>query len=373
LQDEWRAFQQHADCTAFQTYEWLAAWQRCVGSVTGSTPAIVAGRDGDGSLLFLFPLSVRLAGSMRQLTWLGSKLNDYNGPLLAPSFSKALEREQFGALWDRVLQAIQQEPGLRFDAVLLEKMPLRVGEQQNPFASLRTRVHPSGAYRTQLGEEWQAFYAAKRSSATRSRDRSKRKKLGQFGELRFVTADQSDIGQTLQVLFAQKAQSFAHMGVANLFERPGHSQFFQDLATNEMTRSLVHVSKLDVGGTIAAVNFGLMFRGVYYYVLASYCGGEIAKFGPGAAHLRDLMSYAIDKGCRVFDFTIGDEPYKREWSDTELQLVDHFAIAGLKGLPAALAEMASIVKRTIKQTPALWYVVTRVRSFAGLLKGALYR
>ena len=28
VEDEWRRFQQSAECTAFQSFEWLATWQR---------------------------------------------------------------------------------------------------------------------------------------------------------------------------------------------------------------------------------------------------------------------------------------------------------------------------------------------------------
>ncbi len=77
------------------------------------------------------------------------------------------------------------------------------------------------------------------------------------------------------------------------------------------------MSRLDVGPTLAAANYGLIFRGRYYHVLASYDDGPVSRFGPGAAHLHDLMRYAIEHGCNEFDFTIGDEPYKHDWCDTE--------------------------------------------------------
>ncbi len=32
-----------------------------------------------------------------------------------------------------------------------------------------------------------------------------------------------------------------------------------------------------------------------------------------------------------FDFTVGDEPYKRDWSDTELRLHDYLAAVTLRG------------------------------------------
>ena len=41
---------------------------------------------------------------------------------------------------------------------------------------------------------------------------------------------------------------------------------------------------------------------------------------------------AIDRGFRVFDFTIGDERYKRDWCDTEIKLYD--TIVGRDGCAA---------------------------------------
>ena len=113
------------------------------------------------------------------------------------------------------------------------------------------------------------------------------------------------------------------MGVANFLALPGREALFRDFATDPATRALAHVSRLDVGPTLAAANYGLVFRGRYYHVLASYDDGPVSRFGPGAAHLHELMRYAIEHGCREFDFTIGDEPYKRDWCDAELRLYDH--------------------------------------------------
>ena len=90
----------------------------------------------------------------------------------------------------------------------------------------------------------------------------------------------------------------------------------------------------------AAANFGLTFRGRYYYILAGYDDGELARFGPGAIQLMDVMRYATEHGCKLFDFTIGDEPYKREWCDIEIGLCDYVAPASLRGWLAAMSTVA---------------------------------
>ena len=121
------------------------------------------------------------------------------------------------------------------------------------------------------------------------------------------------------------------MGVDDLFAATGHREFFLAIATDPAMRALVHVSRLDVGATAAAANVGLTFRDCYYLILSSYHDGELSRFGPGRAHLHELLRHAIDRGFARFDFTVGDEPYKRDWSDTELRLYDHLAAVTLQG------------------------------------------
>ena len=217
-----------------------------------------------------------------------------------------------------------------------------VGGQPNPFVGLGVARNPNGAFSTQLSGTWDTFYAAKRSSATRRRDRTKLKKLSEIGEVALVEPRAADErAATLETLMTQKGKAFAAMGVANIFERPGHREFYRSLVANESMQDQVHVSRLDVGSATAAVNVALVFRGSYYHLLASYFDGEVARFGPGAAHLHHLMRHAISRGYQVFDFTIGDEPYKRDWSDTEIRLFDHVSAVTLRGWPAALQDRKS--------------------------------
>ena len=367
IEQDWRAFEASADGTVFQSFDWLTTWQRLIGVRAGARPAIVVARDGAGTILFLLPLSVCSTGFARELTWLGSELCDYNAPVLAANFSARVDAKRFMALWETIARCLQDNPRLRYDIIILEKMPETVGAQLNPMRYLGGTMTPSGAYLTHLTGDWETFYVAKRSSATRRRDRTKRKRLGELGEVKFVNpASDSEILSALDTLMAQKARSFARMGVANLFAKPGYAEFYHALASDPATRHLVHVSRLDVGATVAAVNLGLIYRDCYYHLLASYDDGEVSLFGPGVAHLHDLLHYAIDRGLRIFDFTIGDERYKRDWCDTELKLYDYIAPATWRGALVAMPMLGALrLKRWIKQTPVLWNAFSAARAFAG--------
>jgi CelD/BcsL family acetyltransferase involved in cellulose biosynthesis len=355
IEAEWRAFEARADCTPFQTYDWLANWQRDVGALCGTVPAIVVGRRPE--VVVILPLAIERRGPVRRLTFLGSALCDYNAPLIGEDL--ALGPEDFAGLWQRAVALLRADPRFVFDLIDLAKMPEAVGGQRNPFLDLPVLPHPSSAHVANLDGEWEPFYAARRSAATRKRERRQLKQLAGHGDVAFIEPqDAQGIRRTIDVLIAQKGRSLRRMGVENFLLRPGNRRFFHSVAADPAN----HVSRLDVGSTVAAASLGLKFRDSYYLVLSSYYDGDIARFGPGRAHLNELIQHAINKGFRRFDFTIGDEPYKRDWSDTEMRVFDHLAAATLRGRLAVAGALAyRRAKRFVKQTPAVWQAFSRVR------------
>jgi CelD/BcsL family acetyltransferase involved in cellulose biosynthesis len=367
---EWCAFQEEADGTAFQTYAWQSTWLKTIGAHRRVTPVIVTGRLPSGRLLFLLSLAIEAAGrGTRRLTWLASDLNDYNGPLLAPDFSALIGAERFTALWSDIYRLIRAS-GLPYDLVDLPKLPERIGGQPNPFRALGGTLNPSGAHLTHLPADFDTYYAAKRSNASRKRDRWRQRRLADQGEVRFSTAEEPEtVSGTIATLYQQKSRSLARMGAPDMFAMPGQADFYRELART--SGGLVHIARLDVGDVMAAANFGLVFRGRYYHVLASYAEGEVARFGPGGVHLQHLFRYAMERGCNVFDFTIGDEAYKREWSEEELKLYDVRRAASPLGFALLLPALTiNGLKRTIKQTPVLWRMAQAARAMLARIRPA---
>ena len=369
LEAEWRVFETVADCTVFQTWAWLAKWQRHIGATEGTRPVVVTGRDAASALLFILPLAIERRGLVRRLTWLGGALCDYNGPMLGPDFTARVGGE-FPTLWRRVLRAITERRDLRFDLIDLAKMTETVGAQRNPFFSLPVIANPSGAYVATLGQDWETFYAARRSGPTRKKERKQLKQLGEHGAIRFASAGGTpDADRILSVLMEQKSRSFARLGVANHLARDGHVAFYRDLVNDPEAR-FVHLSHLDVGDSVAASSIGLRFRDSYYLILSSYNDGPISRFGPGRADLHELIRFAIAEGFKRFDFTIGDEPYKRDWADIVVRPHDHLAGRTLLGHAVVGGTLAfREIKRTIKQTPVLWRAFSRLRSLKSALTG----
>lgn len=372
VEGDWRAFENDADFTPFQSFDWLDAWRRHVGGRRGVTPVIVVARQVGGGAQCILPLMLSRRGPVRVLSWLGGDLSDYNAPLLAPGFAEAIGPAAFRSLWAKVLAMIAARPGLRFHVVDLRKMPEHIGAQRNPFMDLPLDEHPSGSHRTSLTANWEQFYRAKRPTSVRQRERNKEKRLAAIGKIRLVEPKEpEDVKRTLDVMFAYKAQALTAMGAKNVFATPGVRDFFDEVAANPATAKLIHVARLDVGETIGAASFGLTLRGSYYYVVTAYKRDELAAFSPGSLHLRELMRRAIERGFSIFDFTIGDEGYKHEWRDGGLRLYDHRAAPSLWAAPLVVLNAAfSRSKRFVKQSPRLASAYFALRSRIGLLRSS---
>jgi CelD/BcsL family acetyltransferase involved in cellulose biosynthesis len=366
IEREWRGFERTAALTPFQSFDWLAKWQRHIGDRRGTRPAIVFGRNADGNVLFILPLALERRYLVRQLCWLGGDLCDYHAPILAQGCRAHLGTDGFAPLWHDILALLRTSPRFRLDVIDLQQMPETVGGEVNPFVDLNVTLHPSGAHIAALTGDWEEFYAAKRSAATRKGERKKLKQMAARGAIGFAEVDALDASHTMDALIAQKGRTLARMGVENFFARQGYREFFRELATDPALAGFVQVAHMTVGPAIAATSFGLIHRGSYYLMLSSYDDGEISKYGPGRALLHELLRRAISRGLAYFDFTVGDESYKREWSDVELRLYDHTAAVTMRGLPLAGAMTGyRRAKRLIKQTPALWRAFSAARGFVG--------
>ena len=328
VESQWREFEKVAHCTVFQTFDWLATWYRHIGSRRDITPIIVVGQSCHDTS-FLIPLAIERRGMIRRLVWFGTEIADYNLPLLAQNFPSRVDN--FREVWQEIIALIWSHT--RFDLIDLDRMPaITHWPIHNPYFDIpRIWIESYSGHVATLTENWQEFYQSKMSSAHRQTDRRKFKRLAERGEIRFIkVTDDKDIQNTIATLINQKQASYRRMGVANLFASENYSEFYQSISTDPRLRDRVIVTRIDVGDQMVATGISLRHRDREYMIMSSY-DQIFAKYSPGYKHLHELMRDAIDHGVQLYDFTIGDEPYKFDWADVHIPLLRHFAAYSTKG------------------------------------------
>ena len=58
---------------------------------------------------------------------------------------------------------------------------------------------------------------------------------------------------------------------------------------------------------------------------------NLKKYSPGRLLISLLVRWSISKKLEIFDFTLGDEDYKKSWSNASSVLFNHIKLISLRG------------------------------------------
>lgn len=360
----WRRLEAEGGCHAFQSLAWQRAWFTHVGQPRGLTPALVLVEGPAGQPWMLFPLGLQRRRFVQALVFLGGQLSDYLGPLVSPDCPPALTGTDFRAVWAAVTDAV---PAFSFAS--LERLPATLAGRPNPLLAMGAHEGASRSHHTRLGPDWPTYYASRCSSKTRATDRRKRRKLEEAGPLSFeIVTEPGQVDAVLEALTAFKSQSWQQLGVTDLFAGPEHRALLRSLSLEHP--GFAHLSCLKVGGRVVAAHWGLLYGGRFYYMLPSYEQGELASRSPGALLCRMLLEWCCQQGVEVFDFTVGDEPYKERWCEEVGVLYECMLPHSAFGHLCAQALVTGTdLKKRIKASPRLYALALRVRADLAGLRG----
>jgi CelD/BcsL family acetyltransferase involved in cellulose biosynthesis len=330
--DTWKEFQNSGELYVFQTYEWLENWYVHIGQYEQIDPCIVSVRDGSGRLLYLFPFEIKHRGAVKILTWLGDKLIDYGAPIIAPVSAGIGDAGgvDFDSVWRGILERLPS-----IDVVWLTKVPRDINDSPNPLCSLPCLPYHSSAHLVRLsGGDWESFYERHAGAKTRSTDRRKARRLSTLGRVSCAMTDGSDVSSLRNVTHAmvrQKAMRYDEIRAPNLFVDEGHRKFFTEPMEALRASGRLHVAGLYLDDTMITTHWGMIYKKRFYYYMPSFATGPWVRCSPGRLLLFDLFKWCFDNDVTVFDFTLGDESYKRDWCDEELPLYQYLSARSGKG------------------------------------------
>lgn len=330
--ETWLDFQEHGELYIFQTYEWLENWYNNVGVKQPVQPWLVAVYTDTGKPLCFFPFGIEKRKFITVLTWLGEAFIDYGAPIVSPVFAErfgSADDVDFNDIWDTVVRRIPP-----VDVVWLTKIPETVNRGKNPLCALKCNRYHSNAHYVRLSGHWDDFYRQHVGAKTRATDRRKHRRLSETGRLSFSMTDGSDamvFRSITSVMIEQKQNRYREILAPDFLDPEPHKQFFMAPSRALLTSGVLNISGLHLNDNIITTHWGMTYRGRYYYYMPSFAGGRWIRYSPGRLLLFHLFRWCFQNGIEVFDFTIGDEAYKRDWCDTELNLYQFFSTRSSKG------------------------------------------
>ncbi len=329
--------------TPFQAPEWISAWYAAVGVKQQAEPLLVIVTErGTGQAVVTLPLIRHRSDGLDVIAFADLGVTDYNAPILGPAAPASPAAAQ--ALWARIVRAL---PGA--DLFQLRKMPATVDGRPNPLALLRG-VHPSHSpgFSVRLPDDWEAYLHSLAKKFRKELGRSLRlfEKEGDAAFRRVETVDEAE--RVLAVMNTQQRARLDEMGYAYVLQEDAYHAFYAKLLSEGLASGTTILTTLTCDGAIIAALLGVTNGKSFAMVRLSHAGGDWMKIGPGRLVIERTMHALHGAGCRHFDFSLGDYPYKSGFGVAPSPLLDLVAARSWRGRTNAARDLAkAAVKRCL--------------------------
>lgn len=299
-------------------------------------------------------------GPFRIARFMGGRHANGNFPAADTAWLETADGAATGTLFDAIARA---RPDV--DVVALQRLLPDLDGYTNPLAGLAGFPSPNLSLAVDLADGFDAVLGRTSAKRKRKKHRSQMRKFeaaGGFRRVRATTSDQA--AALLGSFFAMKEQRFRRMGVANVFGDPQIRTFFHALFTDALRQAeppfVLH--GLEVAGRLRAVTGSSLSGRRLICEFGAIAEDDMAPASPGEFLFFDNIEEACADGFAVYDFSVGDEPYKRQWCDLETQHREVLVPLTPKGRALAFVLHGNArLKSWVKNSPAIWNLTKTLR------------
>jgi CelD/BcsL family acetyltransferase involved in cellulose biosynthesis len=344
--------------TAYQRFDFLAAWHRHVGEREGNSPFIVIAYDGDRRPLLLLPLALRHWHGFRTACFMGGKHSSFNLALWDRDFAASATAADLDAL----IGGIRARAAV--DVLALAQQPLRWRELPNPMALLPKQ--PAANDCPLLAMAPGAAPSTLISNSFRRRLKSKERKLRTLPGYRYhVATSDAEIKRLLDWFFSVKPLRMAEQKLPNVFADPGVADFIRSVCHARLPGDgrVADIHVLECDAEVIAIYAGVADGDRFSMMFNTYTKSGNSRYSPGLILMRNIIDDCAGRGYRALDLGVGSDHYKRMFCKSDEPIFDCFIPLSPRGKIVACA-MSGInrAKYLVKHNQALLGIAQKLRS-----------
>ncbi len=362
LSAEYRSLHRRSQASAFQGPDWLAGLHRRVAPAFRADPFTVTVRANDDQrLLLVLPLVRRRRGGLAAVEFADFGLCDYNHAVYDPAeipllLADATLPERVGGMLD----------GCNFLSIskLTDHDPLL----RRLFPDARWARMRFSAYPARLGSDWAGWREAKLEPGLRRELDLKHRRLAKKGAVTFTRVrDAAEIARVFAHLRRFRADRFSEIGVPDPMGNQVVFCFYRDMAVQGAHTGTTRTYCLYLEDEPIAALFGLAERSAFLMLLLGSDLKRFRRLSIGLLAVDESMRAAFEAGDAVYDFTVGDHPYKRQFAAETTPLYECHVPRTISGYGAILAlGIVREFKRAFKPLHAdVQRVLRRLRRYGG--------
>ena len=160
----------------------------------------------------------------------------------------------------------------------------------------------------------------------------KKKLLKKLGIVRFkIVTNENEKNKYIEELIKQKNARLSSLGIKDIFKLEDLN-FYKNFERKKLSKIKTHLSALSLNNELIAIHWGIIYNRRFYYLLLSMKEDNLKKYSPGRLLISLLIRLSIAKKMQIFDFTLGDEGYKKSWANRSSALHNYIQLSSLRGL-----------------------------------------
>ncbi|MEE9344640.1 MAG: GNAT family N-acetyltransferase [Methylococcales bacterium] len=252
-----------------------------------------------GALLAVIPLIRSQRANRVIVEYAFNGVSDYCSAVLHPDLYMHLDK--FSSLSNQLLEAIGDhdvlyiEPVRQSDLALWEKL-LETAPEKLAFDSHAVR----------FGEHYSQWRTENLGAKKRSQLDRKMRRLAETGTVNLRLLPTEETASALTWASRYRKGRFPHDPI----QQEVVLDFYKEVAETGAKSGFARTYMLTCNGAPVALCFGLVNSNSYHYLVLACDYDRYGRFSPGIMILDSAMSDWATEGGTVFDFTIGDEPFK---------------------------------------------------------------
>ncbi len=298
---------ENSAATAFQHPLWLDTLYTRLASHAGATPLVVVVRHrATGALAMVLPLLRIRRGPIRTVEFADLRVSDYLAPVCSPQVFSELLKDEGACAEIRYLVR-------PFDLLRMTKLPDGRLPIENLLATPRRVAMDSNAYATVLVAPFEQWRASAMDRSYQKELAKKSRQLQKKGDLSFsCCGDSASVIEALDVMRKFRGPRFQAQGDGDLLQRPEYYGFYSEMAQRGLG-SFVRLYAMKMDGEVIAAVLGLCHRGSFLVIMSAFDIAGYKSQSLGALMFEQVAKDCIERGDQMLDFTIGDEPYKKQF------------------------------------------------------------
>ena len=273
-------------------------------------------------LSILIPLEIKKIFGVKILQYIGSKEFDYCSPIIS-NLDNNIDAVKFNETWKNILKSING-----YDLIFFDKQPEKIQGCDNPIVKYLKNTFLSRVYLIKLPSSNEEYIEKLSGQKFFNELQRTSRKLQQDNIVNFKILGNED-NLNIRSLMVNKANSLNKKNIKHILNEKFIDYFVELKKRNQ---EIFNLSVLEIDKEIIAANLGLVHQNTFYYYMPTIFSEKYKKYSPGKILIYNLIQWCIKNKIKIFDFGLGDEDYKKYWSNNKTNLFRHFDYRGFKGL-----------------------------------------